>query len=84
MAGGMGSIPGWEHYDLTGHMVWSTVRAWQRWLPGRGASYAHIQPLGPTNTLSLYLTMMFQLPGRLCNGAKEHMMPSLDAYSIIA
>ena len=35
VAGGMGSIPGWEHYDLTGHMVWSTVRAWQRGLPGR-------------------------------------------------
>ena len=37
-AGGMGSIPGWENYDLTGHMVWSTVRDWQRWLPGRGAT----------------------------------------------
>ena len=34
----MGSIPGWENYDLTGHMVWSTVRDWQRWLPGRGAT----------------------------------------------
>ena len=33
----MGSVPGWENYDLTGHMVWSTMRDWQSWLPGRGA-----------------------------------------------
>ena len=80
---------------LTGKTVMSCVvkadshclgpgHAHQGGLPGRGASYAHIQPLGPTNTLSLYLPVMFQLPGRLCYGAEEHMMPSLDAYSVIA
>ena len=35
---GHGFDPWLENYDLTGHMVWSTVRAWQRWLPGRGAT----------------------------------------------
>ena len=58
--------------------------AHQGGLPGRGASCAHIQPLGPTNTLSLYLTVMFHPLGRLFKEAKEHVMLSLDAYSVIA